>query len=107
MLKHMNKVRRSLAASLASAALLCSCIHPSDRNVHIEISTATPIIRVEYPNPAGPVEVAAVPLDQLTQICVARAGVVEVRTTDDRIGYATATDLPAVSGLGVCDKDQS
>jgi len=48
------------------------------------------------------VEVAAVPLDQITQVCIARAGVIEVRSADNRIGYATATDLPAVNGLGWC-----
>jgi len=93
--------------TVAAVVSLAACGHKPDRHPDINVSTPTPIIRVEYPNPAGPVEVAAVPLDQITQVCVVPAGVIEVRSDDNRIGYATATDLPPVSGLGVCDKDQS
>jgi len=93
--------------TVAAVVLLAACAHQPDRHPDIKISTPSPIIRVEYANPAGPVEVAALPVDQLTQICVARPGVVEVRGTDNRIGYATATDLPTAKGLGVCDQIRS
>lgn len=59
-------------------------------------STAPSVsVRVEYPTTPGHVEVRAVPADKLTPQCLTSVGVARVIDQAGRVGYATASDLPA------------